>query len=42
MIMVIPKNPEKYRKNADGNIHHTRERTGDLLFQIPSHLRKAG
>ena len=41
MIMVIPKNPEKYRKDVNDNFHSVRERTGNLLFETPPHLKKA-
>jgi len=41
MIMVIPKDPEKYRKDVGDNLHSVRERTGNLLFETPSHLKKA-
>ena len=38
MIMVIPKDPDKYRKTLDENIDDTRTKVGDALFQTPPHL----
>lgn len=40
MIMVIPKDPEKYRKTSETVSHASRTAVWDTLYRVPSHLKE--